>query len=92
MKKYFKADKNGKPVECEKDELLASLVEQVVVPECVERETLAEEVEREMESSNIRLSSNDDVEWAVDVIDRLIAQLNLYERRHPKDCHCIFCD
>ena len=50
------------------------------------------EVMAEVEASNVRMSSNDDVEYCVQVIDKLAGKLNLYDRQHPEGCHCIYCD
>lgn len=60
------------------------------------KKTFLDDIKEEIDDSNIRLSSSDDLCYAVDIIDRLIKHLEPYDRRyekpHPDDCHCIFCD
>ena len=53
---------------------------------------IVDEIKNEVESSNIRMSSNDDVEYAVEVIDRLIALIEPeVPQKHAKDCPCSYC-
>ena len=54
-----------------------------------------EEFEQEIEDSHIRLSSNDDACYAVEMIDRLLDMVKLEASKslpHPDDCYCIFCE
>lgn len=45
----------------------------------------------EIESSNIRMSSNDDVIYALEVIDELIDQVRIGDPKHNDDCSCTHC-
>ena len=62
----------------------------------MKKKTFLDEIKEEVESSHIRLSSNDDAEYAVGIIDMLIEHLEPYDKRyeqpHPDDCYCIFCE
>ncbi len=50
------------------------------------------EIEKEIEMSNIRKSSNDDVEYATSIIDRLLALIEPeIPIKHSKDCPCVYC-
>ena len=52
----------------------------------------AEDLLKEVELSNIRKSSNDDVEYAVEVIDKLVDRLRIFEYRHIEGCLCSTCE
>jgi hypothetical protein len=57
-----------------------------------------DEIKKEIELSNIRLSSNDDVEYALAVIDELIGMIKPkkknapYGVEHDKNCGCTYCN
>lgn len=54
-----------------------------------------EEFEQEIEASHIRMSSNDDACYAVEMIDRLLDMIKIEASKslpHPDGCYCIFCE
>jgi hypothetical protein len=59
------------------------------------KKNVIEEFEQEIEDSHIRMSSNDDACYAVEMIDRLLDIVKLEASKslpHPDDCYCIFCE